>query len=191
MKLWVAPLEKEPESCISLSLTNYFSSFPFLLLFFGGSRESTGVWTHALALARQVLYHLSHTYNPFVYYFSDRICLFVCFFPRASLGHSPLLVPSEWLGLPHKLPCSPCLLWWNLTNFFPGLTFNHDPLNLHLLSGWDYRWCFTLIWCLYYRMSGDWTKGGSNIFLGQDLWLPSVKRGWGALICTKAHVEPQ
>jgi hypothetical protein len=49
------------------------TSFTFLSFFFG----STGAWTWGLGLARQVLYHLSHSASPFcVGYFWGRVSLY-------------------------------------------------------------------------------------------------------------------
>jgi hypothetical protein len=69
---------------------------PLLSSFFFFSFCSTGFWTWGLVLARQVLYHLTHTFSPFcLFYFSDRV---LCFLPRAGLGlqSSYLCFPSSW-----------------------------------------------------------------------------------------------
>jgi hypothetical protein len=75
---------------LSASSTHLGSTVSFL--------AGTGVWTHA------VLYHLSHTLLHLVC-FSGRVLCFCLGVPQTVIL---LLLPPEWLGLPH--PSLPCLL---------------------------------------------------------------------------------
>jgi hypothetical protein len=84
-----------------------------------------------LALARQVLYHLTHTPSHFcVDYFGDRVLLCA----SDSLCHSPPICafPHSWIGR-HKPSC--LAIGWDggLLNFLPELALSHDSSNLHLL----------------------------------------------------------
>jgi hypothetical protein len=54
--------------------------------------NNTGVWSQALALANEVLFHLSHTLNSFGFsYFSGRV---LCFLPR--LDCTTILLPRSF-----------------------------------------------------------------------------------------------
>jgi hypothetical protein len=116
------PCKKRP-AATSWKITNFISDYlkyyfhekfllvNFFFFFFG----TTGTGTQGFTLARQSLYHLSHTYSPFCSgYFGKGISLFA----QISLDHS--------LHIP---PCSAFFpLRWSLTDFYAQVS--QEPQSL-------------------------------------------------------------
>jgi hypothetical protein len=85
-----------------------------------------------------VLYHWSHAPVLFIAVVSFQRKSPVLF-PRTGLRQqsSNLYLPSSW-DFRSAPPCPACLLTWDLTNFLPGLVWNHAPPDC-LPSTWDCR----------------------------------------------------
>jgi hypothetical protein len=123
--------------------------------FLGGTRTSTQGFT----LARQVLYFLSHTSNPFCScYFGGRVSIFA----QAGLDCDPILhftgmtdaQDHSWLFY-IEMGSQVCLVFF----FLSGLAWNCDPSNLSLLCSWDDR---QELLC----PGNDWDEVLWTIFLG-------------------------
>jgi hypothetical protein len=122
-------------------ITSYEHSF-FILLsksFSNFFLAVVPVWTQDLAVARQVLYHLTHCPLTLplsaLFYFSYFLGRSLCFLSRAGLEP-----PSSYLyfhvagitGMNHHA----CLLKWGFANFLPRLPLNHDlPSLLSWVAG--------------------------------------------------------
>jgi hypothetical protein len=107
------------------------------------------IWSQGLILASQELHHLSHTAIPFWFSYSSGRGLHFCSGPASDL--SPLTYASHVARIAritdatnHTQPVG-----WDMVslNFLPRLASNHDPLDVYLLSSWDYRWTLPHLAC--------------------------------------------
>jgi hypothetical protein len=84
-------------------------------------------------IAKQALYHLSHTLIPFLLYLFIFWIRAHSFCPGRASDHE-----SSWGNRCVALHPA-CLLRWGLANFLPRLDLNLDPPDLYLLNSQDYR----------------------------------------------------
>lgn len=157
----------------------------------GGSE----VWVHSFVLARQVLYHFSHTLTSFCFsFFSYRVLHFFSWdslWPQFSLGPTySFLCGWDYRNTP---PYPVCLLRWSLGNVLFRLASDCDLPCLHLLSYWHYkcdhcilakRLKFILIFkYTFFRMQASRTilyylwiqvKMSHSLSLGTTAWITSI-----------------
>jgi hypothetical protein len=107
-------------------MLSYFArKLPFLSLSWWQKGLNLG-----LMLARQARHHLSHVSTLFALsYFLDRVLVFVW-----SQSQILILLPMAFCVTRPNLVC-----WLRWVSLFLGLASNYNPLNLYLLSSWDYR----------------------------------------------------
>jgi hypothetical protein len=102
------------------------------------SPRSTRVWTQDLALATQVLYHLSHTPRPFCFslFFSDKV---LCFLTGVGLRPQSfyLHLQPSW-DYRHTLPY-PVYFWDKFLLTFTQVGLKPWSTHLRLPHGWDSR----------------------------------------------------
>jgi hypothetical protein len=92
---------------------------------------STGVWSQGCALARQALYHFSHSTSPFCIGYFELGSHFIC---EPTWTTILLFAEEECIvGMTgtHNCP-QPFIEMRSHKLFLRGLALNHHPLNLHL-----------------------------------------------------------
>jgi hypothetical protein len=94
-------------------------------------------WPHDLVLARQALYHLSHSLELLFYLFFFIMPLL--FWPEPALDHNPPTYTFHVVGIIDVYHHSWLVGWDGVSLTFARLALNHDPPNLCLPDSWDYR----------------------------------------------------
>jgi hypothetical protein len=100
----------------------------------GGTR----IWIQGLTLARQVVYCLSHAFNPFRSgYFQDRVSIFLPRLTWSKILYFKLLLSLGWLAL----TITPSFFHWGGVSrtFLSLLCWNFDLSDLNFPSSWGYR----------------------------------------------------